>query len=86
MKRDALKLKTENKIHMKQNFYFQIMAGDGSFPLTPALSPAEREKRSQLFGEATLPFHRITNSGFCSTASEFYKNVQRLFPLPRGEG
>ena len=71
MKRDTLKLKTENKIHMKLNPYFQIMAGDASFPLTPALSLGERENRSQLFGEATLPFHRMTESGFCSMAYGF---------------
>jgi hypothetical protein len=60
---------------MKPNPYFHIMDGDGLFPLTPALSPEEREKRSQLFGGAT--------ADFCTTVYEFYKNFQRLFPLPR---
>ena len=48
------------------------------FPLTPALSPWERVKRSQLLSEA--------RAGFCSTTFVIYKNVQRLFPLPEGEG
>jgi hypothetical protein len=68
----------KNKIRMKPNRYFQILHGDGLFPLTPALSLGERENRSQLFGEATTVC--------CSMACEFYENIQRLSPLPRGEG
>ena len=63
---------------MKPNPYFQIVARDTSFPLTPALSLGEREKRSQLFGETTV--------GCCSKAYEFYEIIQRPFPLPKGEG
>ena len=48
------------------------------FPLTPALSLGEREKRSQFFGEATAEFSSVTH--------KFYKTIQRLFPLPEGEG
>jgi len=63
---------------MKLNPYFQILHGEGLFPLTPALSLGGRENRSQLFGEAT--------AGFCTAAYEFYKNFQRLSPLLKGEG
>jgi hypothetical protein len=54
---------------------FKKLDSDRLFPLTPALSPREREKRSQLFGEATADFY--------TTAYKFYKNFQRLSPLPR---
>ena len=46
--------------------------------LTPALSPEEREKRSQLLDE--------TKAVNCSNGSQREKNDQRLFPLPGGEG
>ena len=49
-----------------------------AFPLTPALSLGEREKRSQRCGKSTAVF--------CSTALEIYEFIQRLFPLRRGEG
>jgi hypothetical protein len=51
---------------------------DGCFPLTPALSLREREKRSQFFG--------ATTADFCKAAYGFYETNQRLFPLPGGEG
>jgi hypothetical protein len=51
---------------------------DASFPLTPALSPAEREKRSQRLGETTPVF--------CSIIVRVSENIQRLFPLSKGEG
>ncbi len=61
---------------MTVNFYFEELGA--LFPLTPALSLGEREKRSQLPGEAT--------AGCCPMIFEFYKNAQRLFLLPQGEG
>jgi len=42
------------------------------FPLTPALSPRERENRSQAVGE--------------TAALEKSENERKLFPLPEGEG
>ena len=51
---------------------------DASFPLTPALSRGEREKRSQISG--------TTTAGSCSKSGEFSESDQRLFLLPRGEG
>src|SRR5262249_11182815 len=51
---------------------------DASFPLTPALSPGEREKRSQFSGEMAA------DSG--SRDSQQNKNAQLLSPLPAGEG
>jgi type II secretory pathway pseudopilin PulG len=48
------------------------------FPLTPALSLGEREKRAQLHGRTT--------AGNCSDACGFYETGQRLFLLPKGEG
>jgi len=54
--------------------------------LTPALSPRERGKHSQFFGEATHPFHRKTENSFCSMPHKFYESIQRLSPLPGGEG
>ncbi len=50
----------------------------GWFPLTPALSLGEREKRSQLLGKAT--------AAFSIAVHKFYEDAQRLFPLPGGEG
>src|ERR1035438_4847784 len=49
-----------------------------SFPLTPALSPEEREKRSQPLGEV------MTGSGL--EASQQIRTSQLLSPLPGGEG
>jgi hypothetical protein len=51
---------------------------DARFPLTPALSPAERENRSRLFGEATAEFK--------PEVMEFQEDIQQLSPLPAGEG
>ena len=48
------------------------------FPLTPALSPGEREKGSPASGETT--------TGSDSTASRATGSVPRLSPLPGGEG
>jgi hypothetical protein len=56
----------------------QIHVLDAFFPLTPALSLREREKRSQLFDE--------TKVESCSNACGFYIVIQRLFLLPQGEG
>jgi hypothetical protein len=49
-----------------------------AFPLTPALSLREREKRSQCFGKTT--------AASCSTTKRLHENVQRLSLLPKGEG
>jgi uncharacterized protein YyaL (SSP411 family) len=51
---------------------------DIPLPLTPALSPGERENRSQPPGEST--------AGSSSTISQQTKNAQRLSPLLGGEG
>jgi hypothetical protein len=45
---------------------------DGLFPLTPALSPRERENRRQ--------------SGGASQAAGVFEPRPLLFPLPKGEG
>jgi hypothetical protein len=51
----------------------------GPLPIGSADSAdAERGKRSQLSGEATV--------GCCSKTREFYELIQRLFLLPWGEG
>lgn len=50
----------------------------GLFPLTPALSLGEKEKRSQSFG--------VASAAIGSQAYKFYETSQRLFLLPWGEG
>ncbi len=66
---------------------------DDSFPLTPALSPGERENRSQLFDESDAAsgsndqkIHGEPNPDFCSTDFRETKDTERLSPLPKGEG
>jgi hypothetical protein len=54
------------------------MEMNGYFPLTPALSLGEREKRSQHQGKSTAVS--------CSCVDNESKNQQRLFLLPKGEG
>jgi len=61
----------------------RILSGNGSlnaarFPLTPALSLGEREKRSQLYSKAT-----VVNG---SDTAQIIESGQLLFPLPEGEG
>ena len=51
---------------------------DASFPLTPALTPRERETRSQPHGQS--------EPDFCSSDSRDTENVQPRSPLPKGEG
>ncbi len=57
---------------------FHALAGDTHFPLTPALSPEEREKRSQPFSGTTMV------SGTKNLQPR--ESVQQLSPLPEGEG
>jgi len=59
-----------------EHFQFEMMGV--LFPLTPALSLREREKRSLLSGAATAEC--------CTMTNEFYELIQRLFLLPWGEG
>jgi hypothetical protein len=54
------------------------MKTDGCYPLTPALSLGEREKRSQRPGKPM--------AASCSNAGYKSENRQRLFLLPKGEG
>jgi hypothetical protein len=63
---------------MKRFFarHFQLLGV--LFPLTPARSLGEREKRSQS--------HRKSTSEFSSAIPELNEMGQRLFPPPGGEG
>jgi hypothetical protein len=57
------------------------------FPLAPALSPEEREKRSQRLGKVAATFlQRKAAAGCYSADKRISENAQRLFPLPGGEG
>jgi hypothetical protein len=49
-----------------------------TFSLTPALSLRERGNRSPRLGKI--------KAVCCSVIFEIYNRVQRLFPLPKGEG
>src|SRR5450631_4156777 len=60
---------------MKPNPHFQVLHGDGLFLLTPALPLGEREKRSQLLGEAT--------AGFCRALTSFAKTSNGCPLSPR---
>jgi transcription-repair coupling factor (superfamily II helicase) len=65
-------------VELNRRGFTSVELFDEAFPLTPALSPRERENRSQISGEST--------PGFCSTDLRETKRTQRLSPLPRGEG
>jgi len=54
------------------------------FPLTPTLSPGERENRLPLLSSAA--HDGFSKRGYRRKAFEFVQDVYRLFPLPEGEG
>ena len=58
--------------------FAQPTAHPAPFPLTPALSPGERENCSQSLGKS--------KADESSSAMENSKSARRLFPLPKGEG
>jgi transcription-repair coupling factor (superfamily II helicase) len=66
---------------------------DDASPLTPALSPGERENRSQIFAKSSTAGDSDdqdvlgkSTADFCSTNFQSPERAQRLSPLPRGEG
>ncbi|MEJ0090795.1 MAG: transcription-repair coupling factor [Limisphaerales bacterium] len=65
-------------VELNRRGFTQIELSDDAFPLTPALSPGERENRSQPADKSTMDF--------CSTDLREAENGQRLSPLPGGEG
>ncbi|HZL80164.1 MAG TPA: hypothetical protein VFC17_15130, partial [Candidatus Limnocylindrales bacterium] len=80
-------------IELNRRGLTQIELFDDAFPPTPALSLGERENRSQLAGEITpdfiadaAGFHGESAADFCSNDAHESGGVQRLSPLPKGEG
>ena len=68
-----------NPESFQNNFCLEAdLPQDARFPLTPALSPVEREKRPQLLGEPTAESNPV--------AGKFREDIQQLSPLPAGEG
>jgi transcription-repair coupling factor (superfamily II helicase) len=63
---------------LKRLGFTSVELGEDAFPLTPALSPRERENRSPFYGEA--------KAEFCSTNPQPTKDAQQLSPLPGEEG
>jgi cytochrome c peroxidase len=68
----------QNPIEMHETLTNVVMKLTATHPLTPTLSPGEREKRSQLSDAPT--------TAFSSTGVKQNESEQLVSPLPEGEG